>query len=177
MPSQTEQTARIIVIMGVSGCGKSSVGAGLAEREGVPFLDADDFHPVENVEKMRSGTPLNDADRWPWLDTFGKALRDSAAIEGKVFGACSALKRSYRDALAKSADEPVLFLHLDGPKELIAERMAARKDHYMPTGLLDSQIATLEPLNDHEYAAKIDLSQSLEAIFEECSQIIASRTL
>jgi len=175
LPSQSEQPARIIIVMGVSGCGKSSVGAALGGREGVPFLDGDDFHPTANVEKMRSGTPLTDEDRWPWLVILGKALHEAAAIDGRVFGACSALKRSYRDALTKAAGEPILFLHLDGPKELIAERMAARTGHYMPTGLLDSQVATLEPLAEDENAVKIDLSQSLDDILTECTRIIGSR--
>jgi len=162
--------------MGVSGCGKSSVGAGLGGREGVPFLDGDDYHPAENVAKMSSGTPLNDDDRWPWLDILGIALHEAAAIDGRVFGACSALKRSYREALIKAAGEPILFLHLDGPKGVIAERMTERTGHYMPPGLLDSQIATLEPLEDDEFAARIDFSQTLEQIFEECSKVIASST-
>jgi len=175
LPSLSEQPARIVIIMGVSGCGKSSVGAAMGGREGVPFLDGDDFHPTANVEKMRSGTPLTDDDRWPWLTILGKALFEAAAIDGRVFGACSALKRSYRDALTTAAGEPILFLHLDGPKELIAERMAARTGHYMPTGLLDSQIATLEPLGDDEFAAKVDLSQTLEEILDECTRVIGSR--
>lgn len=167
---------RIVIIMGVSGCGKSSIGTGLAAREGVPFLDGDDFHPKANVDKMSSGQPLTDDDRWPWLATFGKGLSAAAAIEGKVFGACSALKRSYREALQKAAEEPILFLHLDGPKDVIEKRMAARSGHYMPTDLLDSQIATLEPLSEDEFAARIDLTRAPDTIMDECEQVIRSKS-
>jgi len=174
LSSPSKPAARIIVIMGVCGCGKSSVGAGMGGREGVPFLDGDDFHPAGNVEKMRAGTPLTDDDRWPWLAALGKALHDTAAIDGRVFGACSALKRSYRDALTTAAGEPVFFVHLDGPKELIAKRMATRAGHYMPTTLLDSQISTLESLSEDEFAAKLDLSQPLEDLLDACGEVIAS---
>ena len=174
MPATTERPLRIIIIMGVSGCGKTSVGAAMGGREGVPFLDGDDFHPAANVEKMRAVHPLNDDDRWPWLATLGKALRDTADIDGRVFAACSALKRSYREALREAANEPILFIHLDGSRELIAERMAARTGHYMPTGLLDSQLATLEPPAEDERAARISIDQTLDAIQIECEQIIAS---
>lgn len=172
MPSHSHEAVRIIIVMGVSGCGKSSIGTSLAARFGTPFLDGDDFHPPANVEKMRSGQPLDDEDRWPWLAALGSALHQTASIEGRVFAACSSLKRSYRDALRRAADEPILFLHLDGSKELIAGRMAARVNHYMPTGLLDSQIATLEPLEDDENAARIGIDQPLEAIEEEAAKII-----
>lgn len=176
MPSKTEQPLRIIVVMGVSGCGKTSVGAAMGGRERVPFLDGDDYHPQANVEKMRSGQPLDDDDRWPWLAILGKAMHEMAAVNGRVFAACSALKRSYREALREAAGEPILFLHLDGSPELIGERMAARMGHYMPTGLLDSQLATLEPPADDEFAARIAINQTLEAIQADCEQIIAKMT-
>jgi len=174
LPSQSRPHVRIIVVMGVSGCGKSTVGAALAERYGKPFLDGDDYHPVENVEKMRSGEPLTDADRWPWLAALGMAMREAADSYGQVFTGCSALKRSYRDALRDAATEPILFIHLDGSRDLIAERMATRTGHYMPTGLLDSQIATLEALEDDELAIQINVDQTLDAIHERCMSIIDS---
>ena len=146
----------------------------LGGRYGAPFLDGDDFHPAENVKKMSAGTPLTDEDRWPWLDTLGNALRETANIDGRVFAACSALKRSYRDALRDAAKEAILFVHLDGSQDVIAERMAARVNHYMPTGLLDSQIATLEPLHQDELAVRIDIDQSLEAIEEQAAQFIGA---
>ena len=161
--------------MGVSGCGKSSVGAALGDHYAVPFLDGDDFHPAANVEKMRAGHPLTDDDRWPWLDILGGALSTGAAENGRVFAACSALKRSYRDALTNAAGEAVLFIHLDGSRDLIAGRMAARENHYMPTALLDSQIATLEPVSADETAARISIDQSLQAICAEAIGVIAAR--
>lgn len=161
--------------MGVSGCGKSTIGAALGEKHGKPFLDGDDFHPAENVEKMRSGKPLNDSDRWPWLKILGKATHETANEHGQVFVACSALKQSYRDALCESASEPVLFIHLDGSQNLIAARMAERSNHYMPAGLLDSQIATLEPPESGEFSIQINIDQSCQAIVQKCEEFIALR--
>lgn len=146
-----------IVIMGVSGCGKSSVGEGLAARLGIPYRDGDDLHPPENVAKMRAGVPLTDEDRWPWLDRVAQVLRDQAPV---IVG-CSALKRAYRDRLRTAGE--VRFLHLVGARELIAARMAARQGHYMPTTLLDSQFAALEPPGPDE-ALAIPIDQPLDAI-------------
>jgi len=174
LPSQSEQAARIIVVMGVSGCGKTSIGTALARERAVPFLDGDDFHPQVNIDKMRSGQPLDDTDRWPWLAIFGRALRDNAEKSGQVFAACSALKRTYRDVLRHTAQEPILFILLDGSKEVIGERMAARTDHFMPPDLLDSQLATLEYPNTDELSATISVGQSLEQIQEQCSMAINS---
>ena len=150
---------RRIVIMGVSGCGKSSVGAGLAERFGIPYRDGDDLHPTANVDKMRAGVPLTDDDRWPWLDRVATVLRDEAPM---IVG-CSALRRVYRDRIRQSAGGPVTFIHLAGDRAVIAERMAARTGHYMPTTLLDSQFATLEPPGSDE-ALTVDIDQPLPAI-------------
>ena len=126
--------------MGVSGCGKSSLGGALAAALALPFTDADDLHPAANRAKMAAGQPLTDADRWPWLLAVGTVLAKSAGVV-----ACSALRRSYRDRLRDTAG-PVQFLHLVAPREVIAERLAARRGHFMPIALLDSQLATLEPL-------------------------------
>lgn len=175
MPSDIEHPARIVVLMGVAGCGKTSVGAALGALEGRPFLDGDDYHPAANVEKMRTGTPLTDEDRWPWLDTLGQALSAHAEIDGQVFAACSALKRSYRERLRVAAREPLLFLHLDGSRDVIGARMAARKGHYMPPALLDSQFDTLEPLGADEAAHRIGIDGSLEEIVATCRQVIAAK--
>ena len=134
--------ARIVVVMGVSGSGKTVVGEVLARKLHAPFLDADAYHSKANIAKMSAGIPLADDDRWPWLDALGKALRAAAQPKGVAVGACSALKRSYRDFLTKAAGEPVVFVYLDGSFELIDARMKARKGHFMPESLLRSQFAT-----------------------------------
>jgi gluconokinase len=136
--------ARIIIVMGVSSSGKSTVGSAIARALHAPFLDGDGYHPEANVEKMRAGIPLTDEDRWPWLERLALALHEAADRKDAAVGACSALKREYRQYLADKAGEPILFVYLDGSREVIAERMARRKHEYMPTSLLDSQFATLE---------------------------------
>ena len=130
----------IVVVMGVSGCGKSTIGQLLASRLQVPFLDADEFHPPANVAKMAAGTPLTDADRQPWLESLNKKLRE----ERNAVLACSALKESYRQALAHDI-AGCRFVHLRGNIELIRSRLAERRHRYMPASLLESQFATLEP--------------------------------
>lgn len=147
--------------MGVSGCGKSSVGAGLADRLAIPYRDGDDLHPAENVEKMRAGVPLTDADRWPWLDRVAGVL----AAEAPVIVGCSALRLAYRDRLRAGAGGPVRFIHLTGSPDLIARRMAARTGHYMPASLLDSQFAALEPPGPDE-ALSIGIDQPLGAMVD-----------
>ena len=150
---------RRLVIMGVSGCGKSSVGAGLATRLGLNYRDGDDLHPPENVAKMRAGMPLTDADRWPWLDRVGQVFLANAPV---IVG-CSALKRAYRDRIRTAAGGPVTFVNLAGSQEVIAARMALRQGHYMPLSLLDSQFAALEPPAAEE-AITVSIDQPLEAI-------------
>ena len=138
------EPARIVIVMGVSSSGKSTVGQSIARRLHVPFLDGDGYHPEANVEKMRAGIALDDADRWPWLERLAEALREAADRKDAAVGACSALKRAYRDFLTQQAGEPITFVYLDGSRAIIAERMARRQHEYMPTSLLDSQFATLE---------------------------------
>lgn len=150
-----------VVIMGVAGCGKSSVGEALALRLGVPYRDGDDLHTPQAVEKMRQGIPLTDDDRWPWLDRVAEVLATGAPI---LVG-CSALKRAYRDRIRAGAGGPVTFVHLSGSRELIASRIAARTGHYMPTSLLDSQFAALEAPGPDE-AITVDIDQTLPAITE-----------
>ena len=146
-----------IVVMGVSGCGKTTVGQGLSEAVGGRFVDADDLHTDAARAQMRAGTPLTDEDRAPWLIRVGQTL---AAAPLPVVVACSALRRRYRDAIRAAAGGEVLFLHLAGPKEVIAGRMALRRDHYMPVSLLDSQFAALEQPDADETFATLDLRGS-----------------
>ena len=148
-----------VVIMGVAGCGKTTVGQALAAATGVPYRDGDDLHPAANVAKMRAGTPLADADRWPWLDRVAAVLK----AEAPVMVGCSALKRAYRDRIRAGAGE-VLFVHLVGSRAVIEARMAARKGHFMPVTLLDSQFATLEPPAADEAHLSVDIDQPLAAI-------------
>lgn len=162
--------SRLIVVMGVAGCGKTTVGGALADRLGKTYFDADDFHPAENVAKMSKGVPLDDDDRWPWLDRLGRALHDEAEREGMVVAGCSALRRVYRERLTASAGEPVLFVFLKGSRELIAGRMAARSGHYMPLGLLDSQFATLEPPEAGENVLTVDIDDPAETLAEAILQ-------
>ncbi|WP_020076512.1 gluconokinase [Cryocola sp. 340MFSha3.1] len=139
-----------IIVMGVSGSGKSTVGRELAHRLGLPFVDADDLHPEANRAKMAGGIPLTDEDRAPWLSTVARTIGQHAS---GVVVACSALRRRYRDAITYEAGGRVLFAHLSGEREVIRERMEARADHFMPPALLDSQLETLEPLGDDEDGA------------------------
>lgn len=133
-----------VVVMGVSGCGKSSVGAALARRMGARFIDADDFHPPANVEKMRQGMPLDDEDRAPWLARLNAVLREHRDRGEPVVLACSALRARYREALADRLPE-LRFVHLSGSYELIEARLALRRHRYMPSSLLRSQFDALEP--------------------------------
>lgn len=156
-----------IVVMGVSGCGKSTVGKLLAEKLDARFIDGDDLHPEENKAKMAAGIALNDEDRWPWLDKVGQALNSNEY----VVIACSALKRKYRDRILASAPETT-FLHLHGSKEVLAERIAARQNHFMPASLLDSQLATLEPLAFDEPGRVVTIEQSVDEIVDDCLDLI-----
>lgn len=152
------------VVMGVSGCGKSSIGAGFANVIGATFLDGDDLHPQENIDKMAAGTPLDDTDRAPWLARVGALF---AKDELPLVIGCSALKRIYRDIIRDAANGPVAFLHLSGSRDVIAGRMAARADHFMPPALLDSQFAALEPPSADEVSVTVDIDQTPEAIVRE----------
>lgn len=151
-----------IVVMGVSGSGKSTVGAALAQRLRVPFADADDFHPPENIAKMTAGHPLDDDDRLPWLESIGEWL--AAHHDGGVMS-CSALKRKYRDQLRRHCAD-LEFLHLAGSVETIGRRQASRPGHFMPATLLASQFQTLEPLEPDESGVALDIDQSIDSIIE-----------
>jgi gluconokinase len=150
----------IVLVMGVAGAGKTTIGTALAARLGWRFIDADDYHPPENVAKMKAGIPLEDADRWPWLQTLADQIDRWLAARKTVVLACSALKQSYRDVLAQGRPG-VRFVHLEGDKALIRRRLDARRGHYMPAILLDSQFAALEPPAD---AVTVDVAGTPEAI-------------
>ncbi|MCV7433798.1 gluconokinase [Mycolicibacterium bacteremicum] len=153
-----------IVVMGVSGSGKSTVGAALAQRLRVPFADADDFHPPANIAKMTAGEALDDDDRHPWLEAIGEWLGERCSSGGVM--SCSALKHRYRDQL-RSHCPSVRFLHLSGTPEVIGARQASRPGHFMPASLLASQFDTLEPLAADEVGETIDVSQSIDSIVDE----------
>jgi len=151
------------IVMGVSGCGKSSVASMLASRTGGIFLDADDFHPPENTAKMAAGIALTDEDRWPWLDVLNRELGELANSNRSVFLACSALRQVYRDRLS-AGHGSLRFIYLKGSKELICERMQSRENHFMPPALLDSQFATLE---EPEGAIVADIKDSIPVLIEK----------
>jgi len=148
-----------MVVMGVSGCGKSSVGEEIARLTSAQFVDGDDLHPEANKAKMGAGIPLDDNDRWPWLDRVGEVL---AGPKGAIV-ACSALKRVYRDRIRAAAPGTV-FVHLDGSRELLWERISARKNHFMPVSLLDSQLAILEPLGSDENGVTLPITASVKSL-------------
>ncbi|GAA3552930.1 gluconokinase [Streptomyces osmaniensis] len=154
-------TPHVVVVMGVAGTGKTTIGPLLAARLGVPYAEGDDFHPQANIAKMSAGVPLDDDDRWPWLDAIGTWAHERAGLGGVV--SCSALKRSYRDRLRAEAPG-VVFVHLSGDQPLIEDRMAHRQGHFMPTALLDSQFATLQPLQADEAGVAVDVAGSPEEI-------------
>jgi gluconokinase len=162
-----------IVVMGVSGSGKSTVGAALAQRLRVPFADADDFHPPANIAKMTAGEPLNDDDRYPWLEAIGMWLAEHC--EGGGAMSCSALKRRYRDQLRRHCPN-VEFLHLSGTPDVIGRRQASRPGHFMPASLLQSQFATLEPLETDERGIVIDVDQNIDSIVDDYVTLSATRT-
>jgi gluconokinase len=156
--------SRLVVVMGVSGAGKTAVGSLLAERLGVEYADGDHLHPAENVARMEAGIPLTDEQRWPWLREVGRWLAEHAGTGGVI--SCSALRRAYRDVLVDAAPE-VFFLHLSGDPELIRGRMQSRQGHYMPASLLDSQLATLEPLEPDENGLVADVAGTPEEIVSD----------
>ncbi|MEU2181392.1 gluconokinase [Streptomyces thermolilacinus] len=159
-----DHTFPLVVVTGVSGSGKSTIGRALAERLGVPYEEGDDLHPPDNIAKMEAGAPLTDEDRAPWLDRVAAWLGAHVQHGGVI--TCSALKRRYRDRLTAVSPQ-VFFVHLHGPVELIAERIAARRGHFMPASLLRSQFAALEPLGAEEPGAVV----SVEGTREETTEL------
>ena len=155
-----------IVVMGVSGSGKTTVGVRLAKALGAEFIDGDDLHTDAARAKMKSGHPLTDEDRWPWLNAIADEVERVCKARGHVVVACSALKRTYRDVLLRGRDD-VRIVFLNGTQQLIARRLALRKDHFMPPGLLDSQFRTLEPPGLDENAIDVSIDASVDAIVED----------
>ena len=165
-----------LVVMGVAGSGKSTIAAALSQQLGWACAEADEFHPQTNIQKMSQGIPLQDEDRWPWLQQIQNWMTTQAKAGKSTVLTCSALKQRYRQLLAQ-AEGRVLFLHLHGEADLIGQRMQGREGHFMPPTLLPSQLATLEPLSDDELATgslRLDISKSPE---ELVSTIVASLTL
>lgn len=159
-------TPHAIIVMGVSGVGKTTVAEALAKRLGWDFADADVFHPPANVEKMRNGTPLTDADRWPWLKRIAEEIARQREAGKSIVIACSALKRAYRDIL-KDGQEDVRLVYLKGDHDLIMSRLRMRRGHYFPARLLDSQFAALEEPHTSERALVVAVEKDVEAIVDE----------
>lgn len=150
-----------LVVMGVSGCGKTTVATAISKKFGWEFAEGDKLHPAANVAKMSAGHPLTDEDRWPWLDKIVEWIAEQDAQGKSTVTTCSALKRAYRDRLRKAPGR-ILFIHMVGSEELLAERMASRENHYMPPSLLPSQFATLEPLQNDERGFFLESELPLE---------------
>lgn len=160
--SQFWDARMVIVLMGVTGSGKTTVGTGLAEELGWDFYDADDFHPLANKTKMAAGIPLNDEDRVPWLEALGEMVHAKLEADKPAVLACSALKENYRRIICRG-DKRVKFIHLDGTRDLISDRLSQRKGHFMNPALLESQFQTLEPPADAVY---VDVTPAPAVIIE-----------
>lgn len=158
-------TFAAIIVMGVSGCGKSTVGPLIAAKLGWPFEDGDAFHPAANVAKMSTGTPLTDDDRWPWLAAIAARVATARVQGSGVVIGCSALKRAYRDAL-RDGHRDVRFVHLAGTMDLIGTRQAARQGHFMPASLMASQFATLEPPEGEAGVVTVSVEAAPEMLAE-----------
>ncbi len=162
---QAPQTALVVVVMGVSGSGKTTIGAALARRLVWPFQEGDDLHPPENVAKMRAGIPLSDEDRVPWLHAVAARIDEWRERGEAGIITCSALKRRYRDLIVGERPE-VRLVHLTAPPALIAERMAARRGHFMPASLLESQLAALEPPGPDENVLTVSVDAPVETVVD-----------
>ena len=166
MADDQKQMPCALVVMGVSGSGKSTIADRLAERLGWRYEDGDSFHPASNVAKMRAGHPLTDEDRWPWLQAIADEIDRVCKAGERAVIACSALKHAYRDILVHGRKD-VRIVFLSGTQALIAERLARRKGHFMPPGLLDSQFKTLEPPEKSEHPVTVSIDASIETIVED----------
>lgn len=156
-----------VIVMGVSGCGKTSVGTALAERLGLPFIEGDRLHPASNIAKMSAGIALGDVDRWPWLDEIGRAIVTNT---NGAIASCSALKRVYRDRLRAAAGQDIRFVFLDLSRDELERRMRLRQGHFMPAALLDSQLATLEPPTGEAGVLTVDGAAVLDHIVNSAAQ-------
>jgi gluconokinase len=166
MEASSATPTTTVVVMGVSGSGKSTVAEGLVDRLGWEFAEGDDFHPTENVAKMRAGTPLDDEDRWPWLRTLAGWIGEREQTGRSVVVTCSALKRSYRDLL-RDGHPSVWFAHVTADPDVLRDRLSSRAGHYMPPSLLDSQLAILQPLEADEPGAEISGAGSPAAVVDQ----------
>ncbi|NKK59402.1 AAA family ATPase [Rhizobium leguminosarum bv. viciae] len=164
MPGEQMNRPHAIIVMGVSGCGKSSVGEKLAEALHLAFVEGDALHPAANVEKMSKGIPLTDEDRMPWLDSIGEDMKASLEKSEGIIVSCSALKRIYRDRLRAAAGGNLFFVYLEGSRALLMKRMGERKGHFMPVSLLDSQLATLEVPTGEPGVVTVDIDDTIEGI-------------
>ncbi|MBA1350114.1 gluconokinase [Rhizobium sp. WYCCWR 11146] len=164
MMSEQMNKSHAIIVMGVSGCGKSSVGEKLAEALHLAFVEGDALHPAANVEKMSKGIPLTDEDRMPWLDRIGEDMKASMEKSEGIIVSCSALKRIYRDRLRAAVGGNLFFVYLEGSKALLMKRMGERKGHFMPASLLESQLATLEPPTGELGVVTVDIDDTIEGI-------------
>jgi gluconokinase len=162
------------IVMGVTSCGKTSVGEGLAVELHCPFVEGDKLHPAANITKMSAGTPLADDDRWPWLEIIGKAMKAECDKGHGVVASCSALKKSYRQKLAEATGRPITFVFLHGSRDLLAARMAMRKGHFMPTSLLDSQLATIEIPGPEEKALHLDVILPVDELVRRAKAYLTS---
>ncbi|TPP09911.1 gluconokinase [Rhizobium glycinendophyticum] len=163
-PGTIASTPLAIIVMGVSGCGKSSVGADLAASLGLAFVEGDVLHPKANVDKMAAGTPLTDDDRWPWLAIIGQTMADSLARGQGIVVSCSALKKIYRDRLRAATGGRLAFVYLEGSHALLSARMGARTGHFMPPALLESQLATLEVPTGEPGVVTVSIDQPVASI-------------
>jgi gluconokinase len=173
-PSRDAPTPDVIVVMGVSGSGKTTVARGIAAAMGWEFAEGDDFHPPANVEKMRAGEPLTDDDRWPWLETIGTWISAKEAAGASAVVTCSALRRSYRDVLRRGRSA-VRFLHVEAPRPVVADRVEHRAGHYMPPSLLPSQLATLEPLAPDEPGVTVTTEGTPAEVLDRCLLVLGLR--
>lgn len=174
MPDEQMNRPHAIVVMGVSGCGKSSVGEKLAEALHLQFIEGDALHPAANVEKMSKGIPLTDDDRTPWLDRIGEEMKASLEKSEGIIVSCSALKRLYRDRLRAAAGGNLLFVYLEGSRALLMKRMGERKGHFMPVSLLDSQLATLEVPTGEPGVVTVDIDDTVDGIAAKALEGLAT---
>ncbi|MBY5789986.1 gluconokinase [Rhizobium leguminosarum] len=174
MPDERTNKAHAIIVMGVSGCGKSSVGEKLAEALHLAFVEGDALHPAANVEKMSKGIPLTDEDRMPWLDRIGEDIKASLEKREGIIVSCSALKRLYRDRLRAAAGGNLFFVYLEGSRALLMKRMGQRKGHFMPASLLDSQLATLEVPTGEPGVVTVDIDDTVEGIATKALEGLAT---
>jgi gluconokinase len=172
MPVEKAPPRRAIVVMGVAGAGKTSVAERLASMRRLPFVEGDSLHPPANIAKMSAGTPLADEDRWPWLDAIARRISEEPRPELVV--TCSALRSAYRDRLRLRAGRPLVFVHLHGTPDLLAERMDARTGHFMPPGMLTSQLATLEDPSGEPGVVRVGIEGSVAEVAERADAGLAA---